>query len=147
MKLAGHSNRVHSVAWSHSGTKILSGAHDDTVKVWSATTGEQLTKFAGHSGSALSVARSHDWTKFVSQSFREKFVWSTVTGRKLDRESLSDQDHRGGNYDLLFQLDSDGWVVWGHHKFWLSAEMRGRIYHNGENGVCVVRGSKIFCFL
>ena len=40
---------VRSVAWSPDGAKIASGSDDNTVKLWSAETGECLNTLDGHS--------------------------------------------------------------------------------------------------
>jgi WD40 repeat protein len=37
--LRGHENGIASVAWSGDGRHIVSGSHDNTVRVWDADTG------------------------------------------------------------------------------------------------------------
>ena len=68
--LEGHSNSLHSVAYSPDGTKIISGSGDKTIKIWDANTGECLQTFKGHSGTVSSVAYSPDGTKIISGSER-----------------------------------------------------------------------------
>ena len=41
--LTGHLNTVASVAYSPDGKHIVSGSYDQTVKVWDAATGEEVS--------------------------------------------------------------------------------------------------------
>ena len=41
--LTGHSDSVFSVAYSPDGKHIVSGSYDNTVKVWDAATGEEVS--------------------------------------------------------------------------------------------------------
>ena len=52
--LTGHSKRVESVAISSDGSHIVSGSDDNTVKLWSVTSGECVKTFEGHSDWAVS---------------------------------------------------------------------------------------------
>ena len=63
-----HSSHVWSVAFSPDGTKIVSGSHDETVRVWDAVTGTLSNTLEGHSSDVTSVAFSPDGTKIVSGS-------------------------------------------------------------------------------
>ncbi|MEE0961644.1 MAG: hypothetical protein U0L54_03740, partial [Bacteroidales bacterium] len=54
--LEGHSFYVTSVAYSPDGTKIISGSHDKTIKIWNANTGQCLQTLKGHSDIVYSVA-------------------------------------------------------------------------------------------
>ena len=40
---------VFAVAWSPDGKTLAIGSQDNSVKMWSAETGEYLNTFAGHS--------------------------------------------------------------------------------------------------
>ena len=51
---------VNSVAFSPDGTRIVTGSHDPTAKVWDAQTGNELLTLKGHSSSVNSVAFSPD---------------------------------------------------------------------------------------
>ena len=64
----GHSQSVQSVAYSPDGNYIVSGAADNTVKVWDAKIGQLIRTFEGHSQSVQSVAYSPDGNYIVSGS-------------------------------------------------------------------------------
>ena len=42
--LTGHSREVTSVAYSPDGIRIISGSADNTVKVWDAATGKEVSR-------------------------------------------------------------------------------------------------------
>jgi WD40 repeat protein len=68
MELEGHTYQVMSVAWSHDGSKILSGSSDLTLKIWDGMTGELLNTLEGHSGAVESVTWNHDDSRIASSS-------------------------------------------------------------------------------
>ena len=49
-----------SVAFSPEGKRLASGSGDSTVRVWDATSGQELATFRGHTGHVWSVAFSPD---------------------------------------------------------------------------------------
>ncbi|KAG6327627.1 hypothetical protein ID866_11462, partial [Astraeus odoratus] len=69
VELKGHTDFVRSVAFSPDGTRIISGSHDNTVRVWDAERGVQIgSPLEGHTDWATSVAFSPDGTKIISGS-------------------------------------------------------------------------------
>ena len=82
--LAGHERSVESVVFSPDGTRIVSGSHDSTVRVWEVDTGRELACLRGHAFSVNSVAFSPDGTRLVSGSLDSTVrVWDVDTGREL----------------------------------------------------------------
>ena len=87
----GHSLSVTTVAVTPDGKKIISGSSDKTVKVWDATTGENLFTFNCHSNSVgpaaalvTQVAVTLDGRKVISSSCDKIVkVWDITTGENL----------------------------------------------------------------
>jgi WD40 repeat protein len=56
------------VAFSPDGTRIVSGSHDKTFKVWDAQTGQETFTLKGHTSAVYCVAFSPDGKRIVSGS-------------------------------------------------------------------------------
>jgi WD40 repeat protein len=68
-RLQGHTNSVYSVAFSTDGRRIVSGSHDNTLRIWDAATGKPIgAPLQGHTNSVVSVAFSTDGRRIVSGS-------------------------------------------------------------------------------
>ena len=57
--------KIFAVAFSSDGTQIVSGLQDQSVQVWDASTGAQLSELKGHTDQVWSVAYSSDSTNCV----------------------------------------------------------------------------------
>jgi WD40 repeat protein len=117
----GHSNLVSSVTFSPDGSKIVSGSHDKTIRVWDASTGiEMLSPLKGHDDTVFSVAFSPDGSKIVSGSYDKTIrVWDVSTGVKY----LSSQQNADINIPMSASDSSQtvslhgGWftdIITGH---------------------------------
>jgi WD40 repeat protein len=67
-KLVGHTSSVRSVAFSPDGKHIVSGSHDNMVRVWDVLTGKEVKELVGHRSWVTSVAFSTDGKHIVSGS-------------------------------------------------------------------------------
>ena len=77
---------VLSVEFSKDSAKIVSGSHDNSVRVWDASTGAELQQLNGHTYSVTSVAFSHDDIYIVSGSYDNSVrVWDALTGAELQQ--------------------------------------------------------------
>ncbi len=60
---------VYSVAFSPDGKTIASGSHDQTVRVWDASSGQCLNTLQGHTEGVMSVVFSPDGKAVASGSY------------------------------------------------------------------------------
>jgi len=79
-----HQGFVKSMVFSPDGTRIVSGSFDQSVWVWDALTGVELTSLNGHTSFVNSVAFSPDGTHIVSGSGDQSVrVWDALMGEEL----------------------------------------------------------------
>jgi WD40 repeat protein len=78
-----YSGVVLSVAFSPDGRYIVSGANDNTLKVWDVETGKEIHSISGHSASVKSVGFSPDGRRIVSGSSKTIKVWDAETGEEI----------------------------------------------------------------
>ena len=82
-------NRVHSVAFSQDGTRVVSGSDDEWIRIWDAETGRQIGKaHEPHAHYVFSVACSPDGKRVVSGARDgEIMIWERCCPRAL-RQTL-----------------------------------------------------------
>lgn len=68
MTLYGHASAVWSVDFSPDGKLIASGDDDGAIKLWDASTGQEVTTLNGHAGAVRSVRFSPDGSSLASGS-------------------------------------------------------------------------------
>jgi WD40 repeat protein len=84
LPLGGHTNWVHSVAFSPDGSYIVSGSNDYFLRVWDSQTWSNTAVLEGHEDSVLSVALSPDGSRIVSGSSDHTVrVWDSRTGASV----------------------------------------------------------------
>ena len=83
--LTGHTDRVHSMAFSPDGHTLVSGSYDGTVRLWDVATHRQIgAPLNGHDGEVYSVAFSPDG-KVVASGADDGMVrlWDVTTHRGI----------------------------------------------------------------
>ncbi len=80
----GHTSAVSEVAFSPDGKTLASGSWDNSVKLWSVESGQQLASLEGHTGWVWSVAFSSDGKTLASGSADKTIkLWNVETGREI----------------------------------------------------------------
>ncbi len=80
----GHTREVRGVDLSADGRRAVTGAYDNTARVWDARTGATLLELNGHQGPVTSVVWSADGTRIVTGSEDNTArVWDAKTGATL----------------------------------------------------------------
>ena len=85
LTLVGHTNRVHSAAFSPDGKRIVSASWDHTIRIWDAQTGKQIgNPLEGHADGVFSAAFSPDGKRIVSGSYDKTIrIWNAQTGKQI----------------------------------------------------------------
>jgi WD40 repeat protein len=101
-KLTGHQLVVWGVAVSPDGTWAVSGADDNTVKIWNLGTGECRATLKGHKGQVLSVAITPDGRVLSAGLDETVRVWDSGSARK----SAKLQGHGSTVYSVVALRDN-----------------------------------------
>ena len=113
-----HSRAVLSLAISPDGTRLATGADDNTAVLWDATNGSALATLAGHSDSVWQVAFSPDGRRVATSSSDGTVgVWDVATGSRLYSLTGNTTDVQGLSFspdgEILLSGSWDGDVgVW-----------------------------------
>jgi len=62
-----HNGSVHAVAFSPDGTRLATGSHDSTARIWDVASGRKLLEVR-HNGRVNAVAFSPDGTRLATGS-------------------------------------------------------------------------------
>jgi WD40 repeat protein/DNA polymerase III delta prime subunit/UDP-2,3-diacylglucosamine pyrophosphatase LpxH len=83
-RLEGHTDQVHSVAFSPNGEKVVSASFDREIRIWDVNTGECLNVLEGHTDQILSIAFSPDGQLLASGSHDKTIrIWNATDGQLL----------------------------------------------------------------
>jgi WD40 repeat protein len=89
--LTGHSDEVHSVAFSPDGAYLASGASDYAVRGWNLRTGKPVGTLVGHVGRVSSVTFGPDGTLLASGGFDKAVkVWKLPNGEPFHNLNHAD---------------------------------------------------------
>ena len=89
MTITGHRGSIHTAAFNHDGTRLVTTGADSTAKVWDAVTGEELFAITGHTDWVTDAKFNHDGTRIVTVSGDGTAkVWDTVDRDSCDVVAL-----------------------------------------------------------
>src|SRR5262249_39098698 len=98
----GHTLAVLCCAWSQEGKRILSGSHDNTLKIWDAQKGYDLLTLKAHTSAVTCCAWSADGKRILSGSHDNTLkIWDARKGQDV----LSQGPHA---FSVLLRVES-GW--------------------------------------
>jgi WD40 repeat protein len=100
--LKGHTDYVHSVAFSPDGQRIVSGSRDKTVRLWDLQGQTIGQPFKGHTDSVYSVAFSPDGQRIVSGSEDKTVRLWDLQGQAIGQPF---QGHTDSVYSVAFSPD------------------------------------------
>ena len=75
-RITGHTGSVNAIDYSPSGTRLITGSSDNSIRAWSTSTGGVAQYYAGHVASVLAVRYSPDGATVASgSSDRNLKIW------------------------------------------------------------------------
>jgi WD40 repeat protein len=85
LTLRGHTDWVQSAVYSPNEQYIVSGAMDNTIRIWDTENGRLLQTINGHTGRVMSVRYSYDGRFIISSCPSEGLIkiWEASSGREL----------------------------------------------------------------
>ena len=100
----GHTSDVIEVAFTPDGKRVVSAGKDATIRLWDATTGEQLSTLQGHEGRIDGLAVSPDGSSIASAGSDAKVrLWDAESGDIIHTIS----GHQGAINGLAFSPTGD----------------------------------------
>ncbi len=114
----GHSEYVTCVAYSPDGKYVVTGSHDNTLKLWNALNGKEIRTFSMHTGPVRSVCFNPEGSRILTSSVDNKAQVYDITTCKLLVEIVIDKDrlfkacYSPDGSKILTMNDRDGIALW-----------------------------------
>jgi WD40 repeat protein len=82
--MTGHGGGIFNLAFTNDGENVVSASADNTVRIWSVLTGQQIRTLSGHQGTVFGLALSADSSLIVSAGGDSTVrLWDRLGGRQL----------------------------------------------------------------
>jgi WD40 repeat protein len=82
--MSGHDDYVLSAAFSPDGKRIVTGAADNTARIWDVAGGKQITMMGGHSGWVEFVGFGQSGARVVTASADNTArIWDAANGKEM----------------------------------------------------------------
>ena len=82
--LHGHMSALYCVAFSPDGSRIATGSVDKSIRIWNATTGEEVGRLTGHMAPVAKISFSPDGLRLASACEGGTVrIWDMDTGKEL----------------------------------------------------------------
>jgi WD40 repeat protein len=105
-ELAGHKSYINCLIISPDGSTLLSGSADNTIKLWSLETGQEIKTLVGHTSYVNTLAITPDGKTLVSGSADGTIkLWDLAAGQ----ETKTLRGHQG--YVNALDINPDGTVL------------------------------------
>jgi WD40 repeat protein len=114
--LKGHTSPLASASFSVDCRRVVTAAHDNTVRVWDAETGKQITLLMGLGGGFLAASISGDGRRVVTMDDTAR-VWDAETGEQLamlkwHKTALASASFSGDGRRIVTTADDTTAQVW-----------------------------------